>query len=122
VMLSESTAQLVENAAVLGDAEMVCITGSDKAVPAPPCGRVGLAGSSRSLGDESRWAPVGIGHVDGCTGARDRRSGVSLVSPDLPESARAASLASRRRSPQAAVSTYFRRFANPTPARSHFTS
>jgi adenylate cyclase len=76
VMLSESTARLVENAAVLGDAEMVCITGSDKAVPAPPRGRVGLAGSSPSLGDESRWAPVGIGHVDGCTGARDRRSGV----------------------------------------------
>jgi hypothetical protein len=76
VMLSESTARLVENAAVLGDAEMVCITGSDKAVPTPPRGRVGLAGSSPSLGDESRWAPVGIGHVDGCTGARDRRSGV----------------------------------------------
>ncbi|KZS58610.1 hypothetical protein A4G26_13330 [Mycobacterium kansasii] len=35
VMISESTARLVENAAVLGDSELVQIKGTDVAVPAP---------------------------------------------------------------------------------------
>lgn len=34
VMISESTARLVENAAVLGDSELVQIKGTDVAVPA----------------------------------------------------------------------------------------
>jgi class 3 adenylate cyclase len=55
VMLSESTVRLVEGAAVLGEPEMVCIKGSEDAVPA----RRLLTVSRRPQGGESQSTLVG---------------------------------------------------------------
>jgi adenylate cyclase len=63
VMLSASTARLVDSSAALGEAELVQIKGADEPVPArpSPVGHRRLASRRRARGVESCWAAVGNG-------------------------------------------------------------
>ena len=72
VMLSESTARLVENAAVLGEPEMVRIKGAEDAVPARRLLRHGrTTRPDWSVGVDVGRPRVGVDHVGGDAGSVD---------------------------------------------------
>jgi len=74
VMLSASTARLVENTAVLADLEQVRIKGHDKPVSARRLLAVARARGRCGHGIDSGWSALGDGRPGGHGGAGDRRS------------------------------------------------
>ena len=63
VMVSESTARLVENAATLGEAELVRIKGADDPVPARRLLGISTGRGPSRVETEPRWASVGDGRA-----------------------------------------------------------
>jgi hypothetical protein len=73
VMLSESTARLIEYGAVLGEPELVRINGGQfSGARLSPVGRF-RARADRPSRLDSGWAPVGAGCLGRCVGSVDHR-------------------------------------------------
>ena len=83
VMLSDSTARLVEGAAVLGEPQLVHIKGADDAVPARRLLSV-AAPTDRCLGFDVGGPRVGIDHADCHAGPRRPVDVGSVVSSGRP--------------------------------------
>ena len=73
VMVSDSTARLVDTAAMLGDTERVHIKGAEDPVPAHRLLGMATGPTARSGGAEFRWAAVGDGRARRCARAVDQR-------------------------------------------------
>ena len=74
VMLSESTARLVDGTAALGEPELVHIKGADEPVPARRL--LAVAAQPGSIGPSAHqvgWTPMGIEHRRGHAGSVGRR-------------------------------------------------
>ena len=122
VMLSESTARLVEAGAVLGERQLVHIKGSAEAVPgylllgggdaSPPCGRSDTALVGR------QWE---LNTVAAVLDRERAPKGAWWVWRGRQASEKAGSFKKRLRWPVRAGSRYLGPFANPTPATCRFT-